>query len=153
MAPVMNRQDSRARAEHAFRLRACGRTWAEIATECEYRSRQSAQQAVDRLLASRPTDPATERATSTETLRVLQAALFGRFAAAAQGGDDRSLLGLSKELRSLVAENARINGLYAPVRHEHDVSVHESATAILDRAEADLLALAKSNVIDAEVVQ
>lgn len=149
----MTRQDSRARAEHAFRLRACGRTWTEISTELGYRSRDGARLAVDRLLASKSTDPAAERATSTETLRVLQAALFGRFAVAAQDGDDQSLVAYSKELRSLVAETARINGLYAPVKHEHDVSVHQDAAAILERAEADLLALAKSNVIDAEVVQ
>jgi hypothetical protein len=42
---VMNRQDSRTRAEQAFRLRAMGRSWQEIADALGYRGRQSAQDA------------------------------------------------------------------------------------------------------------
>lgn len=59
-------------------------------------------------------------------------------------------------MRSLTAETAKLGGLYAPVRAEVDVNVHQSATAILDRAESELLALAERQhqpaVIDAEVV-
>src|SRR5260370_874048 len=41
VAPVMNRQDTRARAEEAWRLRATGRTWDEIAVELGFGSRSA----------------------------------------------------------------------------------------------------------------
>lgn len=67
--------------------------------------------------------------------------LFERFADAKVRGDNNDLLMIGKELRNNVGEVAKLRGLYAPVRPEVDVNIHQTAAAILDRAEQDLLAL------------
>ncbi|MBM4536284.1 hypothetical protein GS433_18005 [Rhodococcus hoagii] len=162
MAPTMSHQDSRARAEQAFKLRACGRTWQEIADSLGFKTRAGARQAVERFLASTPVESVEDgRRTATESLRVVQAMLFGRLANAAQRQDDKTLVAVAREIRSTVSESAKMRGLYAPVKHDVDVRVEQSATAILDRAEQELLALANTNtaasigaaVLDAEVVE
>ena len=65
----------------------------------------------------------------------------------ARGGDDQTLTMLSREIRGTVSEVAKLNGLYAPVRHDVDVNVRQSATAIIAEAERQLLA------IEGEVVE
>ena len=160
---MVSRQDARARAEHAYRLRAIGRTWAEIAEVVGYRSRQAAQQAVERLHDQTPPETVdTARRSATESLRVVQSVLFERFADAKVRGDNDDMVMLAKELRNNVGEVAKLRGLYAPTRSEIEVSINQTATAILDRAEQDLLALAAQRptdhlpspgtIIDAEVI-
>ncbi|MGV0645070.1 hypothetical protein ABQE44_16905 [Mycolicibacterium sp. XJ2546] len=107
-------------------------------------------------------DLALERAVATEALRVQESGLYGRFEEALDNGDDDTAVSLSKELRSLVAYRAKLNGMEMPVRTEVDVTVHQSATAIIDRMEAELLALsarqpnpqpALGAVIEGEVIE
>jgi len=159
----MSHQDSRRRAEEAFRLRSCGRTWAEISEELGYRSRDGARLAVARYVDRQPAQSANAvRRSATEGLRVVRAVLFERFADAKERSDNDDLVMLAREIRNNTAETAKLHGAYAPQRTEIDVTVHQSATAILDRAESDLLALAaerhthrfpsSGNVIDAEVI-
>jgi hypothetical protein len=161
MPPTMSRQDSRARAEQAFQLRACGRTWSEIADALGYRGRQSAQDAVRRLMDRTPSEtPGQARAKADETLRITQSVLFGRLAAAAHSGDDENLARMAKEIRSTVAERSKLVGAYAPQRTEVDVNVSADATAIIANAEQQLLALIAerqhqlpaAQILDAEVV-
>ncbi|ANE80146.1 hypothetical protein A7U43_13205 [Mycobacterium adipatum] len=161
MAPTMNRQDSRGRAEEAFRLRAAGRTWAEISRTLGYKSRGAAALAVKRMMDRNP--PATAenaRATADESLRITQSVLFGRLAAATQRGDDETLTKVAKEIRATVAERSKLAGAYAPERQQVDVNVTTDATAIIDRMESELLALVAQrpaqtalggNIIDAEI--
>lgn len=68
MAPVMPLKDSRARAVRALELRARRWTWAEIATELQFRTRGGAQLAVSRLLRSQMPDTTTKRAVATSKL-------------------------------------------------------------------------------------
>lgn len=155
VAPVMSRQDSRARAEEAFRLRAVGRTWTEIAAELGYGSRSAALMAVQRLQArTPPVSPDGVRRSATEGLRVMRAVLFEQFADAKVRGDNADLTVLGREIRNNISEDARLHGAHAPQRSEVDVTVSTSVTAIIDRAERDLLALAegKPAVVDAEVI-
>lgn len=158
----MNRQDSRGRAEEAFRLRAAGRTWAEISRVLGYRSRGAAQLAVKRLMDQNP--PATvdhARATADESLRITQSVLFGRMAAATHRGDDETLTKLAKEIRATVAERSKLAGAYAPQRTEVDVTVSGDPTAIIANAERELLALIAERqqslpaapILEAEVIE
>ncbi|STZ60802.1 Uncharacterised protein [Mycolicibacterium tokaiense] len=159
---MMNRQDARARAEEAFRLRAAGRTWAEISRALGYRGRQSAQDAVRRLLDRTPPEtPGQARARADESLRITQSVLFGRLAAATQSGDDETLTKLAKEIRATVAERSKLAGAYAPQRTEVDVTVSGDPTAIIANAERELLALIAERqqslpaapILEAEVIE
>ena len=120
--------------------------------------------AVGRLVKSMAPDLAMERAVATEALRVQEAGLFGLFEAAVDSGDDDTAVTVSKELRSLVAERAKLDGVYAPKRSEVDVRIEHSATAIIDRMETELLALVserppqyaiphKPTIIEGEVIE
>lgn len=163
MPPTTNRQDSRARAEEAFRLRACGRTWAEIAERLGYRGRQSAQDAVRRLMDRTPAEsPGQARARADESLRITQSVLFGRLASAVQRGDDDAVTSMAKEIRATVAERSKLVGAYAPVRTEVDVQVTQTPAALIDRLESELLALVAQQpqpqlstapILEAEVVE
>lgn len=158
---MSTRQDSRSRAEAAYRLRAVGRTWDEIATEVGYRSRQGAQQAVERLEKRIPAQSVdTVRRSSSEGLRIVRAVLFERFADAKVRGDNEDLLMLAKELRNNISESAKLHGAHAPQRTEVEVTV-SSASEAIDQLERQLLALATarqtqpalSATIDAEVIE
>ncbi len=158
----MNRQDSRARAEEAFRLRAVGRTWAEISSTLGYRSRGAAQLAVRRLMDRTPAEtPGQARARADETLRITQSVLFGRLAAATQRGDDDVITSMAKEIRATVAERSKLAGAYAPQRTEVDVTVSADPAAVIADAERQLLALIAERqqplpaapILDAEVVE
>ncbi len=161
MAPTGNRQDARARAEEAFRLRAVGRTWAEIAAQLGYRGRQSAQDAVRRYLErNAPESPEAARRSASEGLRITKSVLFAELAAAKQRGDSQGLVATAKAIADMIEKDARLNGLHAPQRTEVDVSVSTDPRAVIDRLETELLALVAQrepqtaiggNVIDAEV--
>jgi hypothetical protein len=62
---------------------------------------------------------------------------------------------LNRELDRVSTRWSKLHGLDAPERSEVDVNVNQSATAIIDRMETELLALAKSNsnIIEAEFVE
>lgn len=159
----MNRQDSRARAEEAFRLRAVGRTWAEISRTLGYRSRGAAQLAVKRLMDRTPPETAEHaRAQASEGLRITKSVLFAEMAAAKQRGDSQAVVSAAKAIADTIEKDARLNGLHAPQRTEVDVNVSTDPRAVIDRLETELLALVAQrepraaiggNVIEAEVVE
>jgi hypothetical protein len=161
MPPTGNRQDARARAEEAFRLRAVGRTWSEIATQLGYRGRQSAQDAVRRYLErTKPENAAAARRTASEGLRITKSVLFAEMAAAKRRGDSQAVVASAKAIADMIEKDARLNGLHAPQRTEVDVNVSTDPRAVIDRLETELLALVAQrepraaiggNVIDAEV--
>lgn len=161
MPPTMNRQDSRARAEEAFRLRAVGRTWAEISQTLGYRSRGAAQLAVRRHLErNAPESPEAARRSASEGLRITKSVLFATLADARRSGDSQAVVSTAKAIADMIEKDARLNGLHAPARTEVDVSVSANPAAIIDRLETELLALVAQrppqtaiggNIIDAEV--
>jgi hypothetical protein len=151
----MNRQDSRARAEQAFRLRAVGRSWQEIADALGYRGRQSAQDAVRRHLdRTAPESPEAARRSAGEGLRIIMSTLFATLSDARQARDHQAVVATAKAISDTIDKTAKLNGLYVPVAQQVDVNVYQSASAIIDRMEAELLALAQSNpnIIEAEFV-
>ncbi len=78
-----------------------------------------------------------------------------------QAGDDGEALEYGREIRATVTEGAKMAGVYAPQRQQVDVNVINDAVAIIDRMEAELLALAarqpqtvlSDNVIEGEVIE
>lgn len=107
-----------------------------------------------------PESPETARRSLTEGLRIQLSRLHQRFADAEARNDTDAMVALAKELRGTSDAIARLNGLAVPQRTEVDVTVHQSATAIIDRMEAELLALAAQRqpqhaigaVIEGEVI-
>lgn len=113
--------------------------------------------AVGRLTKRTPAPTAEGvRRSASEGLRVMRSTLFEQFATAKRRGDTEGLAVLAREIRSNITDDAKLHGAFAPQRTEVDVTVSQSATAILDRAEADLLALTerrpRSQVIEGEVI-
>lgn len=162
MPPTMNRQDSRARAEEAFRLRAAGRTWSEIAEALGYRGRQSAQDAVRRHLErTAPESSEAVRRTASEGLRITKSVLFTELAAAKQRGDSQALVSSAKAIADLIEKDARLNGLHVQTAQQVEVNLTQTPAAIIDRLESELLALVAQreprtaiggrNIIDAEI--
>ena len=149
--------EARHRAEQAAKLYGTGATWQEIADQVGYKSRQAAQQAVKNLHAKTPPESVeSARAKHDTALQLLQRNSFTRYMLALQSGDDDTALRYSREIRSTVTERAKLAGAYAPVQSEVTVTVEQSATAIVDRAEAELLELVQSRpaalpVIDVEI--
>lgn len=154
--------DSRHRAEQAERLAATGATWQEIADQLGYRSRQAASQAVKRLRDRTPPETVEQaRAKHDRALQLIQRNGFTRYMVALEEGDDDTALRYAKELRSTIAERAKLAGAYAPERTEVDVNVSTDPRAIIDRLETELLALVAQRqpqtaigggtIIDAEV--
>ncbi len=86
----------------------------------------------------------------------MRATLFEQFADAKARQDNEDLTLLARELRNNISEDAKLHGAHTPQRTEVDVTVRQSATAILERAEADLLALTGRQpglpVIEGEVI-
>lgn len=160
---MTTRLDARHRAEHAERMAATGATWQEIADQLGYRSRQAASQAVKRLGVRTPPETVEQaRAKHDNALRLLQRSNFTRYLTALQAGDDNTALQYSKEIRSAVAERAKLVGAYVPSQAVLDVNVSSDAGVIIDRMESELLALvaqdrhpktALGDVIDGEVIE
>jgi cob(I)alamin adenosyltransferase len=153
MPPVMNRQDSYARAARAARLRGAGRTWDEIARAEGFATRHGALAAVRRHQQREAGSPDNDRHDADEGLRVVQSMLFATMAEAHQQGDVNATLAAAKAVADTITKRVSLKGLAVPQRQEVAVQVQHSATAILDRAEADLLALAQPDAIDAEVIE
>jgi hypothetical protein len=159
---VTNRLDARHRAEQAARMQGTGATWQEIADALGYRSRQAAYQAVSRLLDRTPAESVEQaRAKHDAALQLLQRNSFTRYLHAVQAGDDDKALEYGREIRATVTERAKMAGVYAPQRQQVDVNVTTDAVAIIDRMDAELLALAArqpqpaldGNVIEGEVIE
>lgn len=140
-------------------MAATGATWQEIADQLGYRSRQAAQQAVSRLTDAAPPETVEQaRAKHDAALQLLQRTGFTRYLNALQGNDDDTAVKYAKELRGIVTERAKLSGAYAPLTQQVDVNVTTTATAVIDRMESELLALAAqlqpqalpANVIDAD---
>ena len=145
MLTVTRYLDARHRAEQAARMSYTGATWQEVADALGYRSRQAAQQAVARLDERTPPESVEQaRAKHDGALKLLQRDGFTRYLLAVESGDDDTALRYFKELRSTIAERAKLSGAYAPQRTEVDVTVQQSATAVIDQAERELLALMAS---------
>ena len=144
-------------------MAATGATWQEIADQLGYRSRQAASQAVKRLGNRTPPETVEQaRAKHDNALRLLQRSNFTRYLTALQAGDDNTALQYSKEIRSTVAERAKIVGAYAPQRAEVDVNMSTDPSAIIDRMESELLGLVAQrqpppalggDVIEGEVIE
>ena len=118
----MRRADSRVRAAEASDLRACLRTWQEIADVLGYASRGAAKLAVERYRArNRPESAAEARRTSVDRTEIVMRALIERFAAAKYRGDDQALVLLAREIRGADVELAKLQGLNAPARSEVSV--------------------------------
>ncbi|CAN3128605.1 hypothetical protein ACNUDN_02381 [Mycobacterium sp. smrl_JER01] len=162
MAPKMSAFASQQRAAEAFNLRASRYSWREVAERLGYRSIGAAQSAVSRHVAR-------VRRESTETtveshkaaIETRTRALSQRFVMAFKAGDDDTMVTLNREIARNEGELAKLGGMYMPERSEMTVTVDQTPAAIIDRMEAELLALAaqrqpqqalQGNIIDAEVL-
>jgi hypothetical protein len=143
-------------------MQGTGATWQEIADSLGYRSRQAARQAVQRLRDRTPAESTEQaRAKHDAALQLLQRNSFTRYLHAVQAGVDEKALKYGREIRATVTERAKMAGVYAPQRQQVDVNVTTDAVAIIDRMEAELLALAArqpqpaldGNVIEGEVIE
>jgi hypothetical protein len=157
MAPSGNRQTTKARAERAWRLRCAGRTWPEIADAVGYKSKQSAMVAVNRLLAKDPPeDVGIQRKYTAEGYRIVQAALFESLAVAKDRKNVHEVVTVSRALTDVMERRAKLLGLHVPVAQQLDVNVHQTVSAVLERAQSDLVQAIESGQallpIDAEVV-
>lgn len=158
MPPIGDHQSSRQRAERAWRLRCAGRTWQEIADTLEYKNRSSALNAVDRLLKKDPPEEiATQRKYTAEGYRIVQAALFESLATAQRRQDVHQVVTVSRAITDVMDRRAKLLGLHVPVAQEINLTVQQSAAAVLDRAQDELLALEQAGrglpILDAEVVE
>ena len=134
-----------------MQLRAIGRTWQEVADTLGYRSRQAAQQAVERLSdRTPPVDIEAARRMEDEELRLRRATLHERFFDARRRGDDASLSMLNRELDRISTRRAKLLGLDAPDRSEVEVgvTVHQTMAEILADARKRM-----ADAIDAEVIE
>jgi hypothetical protein len=165
MAPSGNRTATKARAERAWRLRCAGRTWQEIADATGFKSHQAAIVAVNRLLAKDPPeDVGTQRRYTAEGYRIVIAALFELLATAKDRHNVQEGVTASRALADVMDRRAKLLGLHVPVVQEVNLTLQQSASAVLDRAEAELLAIAAGQpapaavqaslpILDAEVVE
>lgn len=156
MPPVMDRKSSKARADRAWRLRCAGRTWQDIADQLGFKSRQSAIVAVQRLLAKDPPEDATtQRLYTAGGLRIVKAALFEALAEAKAKRDPHAVVAVSRALSDVLDRHAKLMGLHIPVAQEVNLTVQQNTAAVLERAQAELLALEQTRpaIVDAEVVE
>jgi hypothetical protein len=149
MPPVMNRTNSRARAERAWRLRVRGKLWREVAAEEGYRSERSAQRAVeDFLRRTPPTDVETLRRAMGEGLTMIREAVLDSMDAAQAKGDHRGVAQLGQVAADTIDKQAKLYGLHIAVPTVVDVTVHQSPAEMLAEVRSRLMA-----AIDAEVVE
>lgn len=158
MAPHGNRQATKERAERAWRLHCAGRTWQEVADELGFKSRQSALVTVKRLLAKEPPeDVLMQRATTAGGYRIIKGKLFATLAVAK---DPHAVVAVSRALADVMDKHARLVGLHVVVPQEINLHVQQTVSAVIDRAEDDLLQAIESGgapavpeIIDAEIVE
>jgi hypothetical protein len=139
MAPQGTHQASRNRAERAWQLRCAGATWQSIADQLGFKSRSSATNAVNRLLAKDPPDSAVmERRQAAGGYRIVQQKLFATLATTK---DPHAVVAVSRAITDVTDRRAKLLGLHVMVPQEINLHVQQSASAVLDRAEQELLAL------------
>lgn len=163
MPPVGPRNEARKRAADAYKLRCAGRTWDEIARATGFKNHSSAVHAVKSHIARMPAeDQELARAFSAGTYRLVVAQLFEVASRAREVGKPHTAVQALQAAADAQAKHDQLVGLNVPVTQKVELSV--TAAAILDRAEAELLAIAQAQqpavavgfdagVIDAEVVE
>ncbi|MGV9479469.1 hypothetical protein [Gordonia aichiensis] len=147
MAPVMPLRDARERAEKVYYLRAvAGLSWRQIARETGYSSVGGAQRAYQRHLARNEIpDGRTTLSEIMERKRFRQSMTAKGISTAIQRGD---LTALASLLRASVADDtelAKLFGLNAPERHQHQVAVATSDR--FDQLERELLQTIEGEVV------
>lgn len=151
--PTMSRAESRARAERVVLQRAVMRkSWREIMRAEGFKSVGAVQNTYKREMARRrlsardlgqlTAQEILERRDTTTRIAV------GQLIEAQRAGDATAMAQMLREIRQNDVETAKMLGLYEPERVE--VNLTQSPSAILDRAEAELLALVPP-IIDAEI--
>lgn len=163
--PDRPRADSRARAEAAFKLKCRGRTWQEIADELGFKSRNSALNAVRRMmLREAPESLETRRAYTVGAYRQSLASLFRTLEKAETANDVEAVVSIARAIGYIADKNARLTGQQIPVIQEVEHNVHvevkTTATSVIDQAEKDLLAITAGKqdagmmpIIEAEFVE
>ena len=164
MATTMPLKDSRARAEQVWLAREiCRQSWQKIRDQFGFTSVGGAQRAYGRYVERHPKpDPTAVFLGIVERNRTAGGVAMSELTKAVKAGDHRSAAVLIGTIQRLDSELARLFGLYAPERVDVNVAA-TTATAVIERAEAELLALADSTarpqpqlpalpVLDAEVV-
>lgn len=159
MAPNGPRKTARERANNAYNLRCIGRTWPEIARAENYGSPGAACTAVRRHIDRLPKeDQDLARALSAGTYQLIKAKLFELASSSQRKGHERSAQEAMVAAAAVQEKHDRLVGIQAPTKV--DVTVTGTAVAVLERAEAELLAIAQSQqrgsdlpVLDAEVVE
>ncbi|MDL9947769.1 hypothetical protein QSJ19_19735 [Gordonia sp. ABSL11-1] len=148
MPQVMPLRDARARAERVFYLRSvAGLSWSAIRDECGYTSNGGAQRAYKRYLDRNPVpDGDTVLAEIIERKRVTTGVATKALARAVSSQDWSAAASLLRTINAQDNELAKLYGLHAPERHQHQVAV---ATADrFDQLERELLATIDGQVIE-----
>jgi hypothetical protein len=110
----MSRSASRARAAEAYTLHLDGYSWADIAAELGFRSRQGAQTAVTRHLAETNPDPShIARRKWIDGKRRLRARVSRQLSAAETAGDHQAVAQLSAAVDRIDDQLAKASGYYA----------------------------------------
>lgn len=147
MPAVMNRQDSTARAERCWRLRIRGRTWQEVADDEGFRSRRSAQLAVERWLKRNPqADVEVLRRAMGDGIELLRRDLQDTLDTCKAHGQAIRVAQLGQVILDSYDKQAKLMGLHIAVPAEVNVTV-QSMSQMIDDTRRRLM-----NAIDAEVV-
>lgn len=147
MPPVMKRKASQERCRQGWELRCRGRTWQEIADELGFRSRQTANTAVNAWLRANPPDEIETLRRATGTVLVDTAGKCrDAMDEAIKAGKYRDAAELGKVAIDGFEKYAKLTGQHVVVPKE--VSVHiQSVTEIIASTRAQLEA-----TLDAEVL-
>lgn len=164
MPPIGPRKEARKRAAEAYQLRCMGRTWQQIADAKGYGTHAAALRAVhDHIRRMPPEDQALSRAYSAGGYKSVTAQLWEILAQAKRDGEYQAAIAAARAIAEVQDRHDRLIGLHVAVPQRVDVTVHQSAAAVIDRAEEELLALTRQSpaaisappgpeVIDAEIV-
>lgn len=160
MAPIGPRKDARQRAHKAYLLRCTGRTWHDIAEALGFSSPASACKAVTTHIQRMPVeDQAMARALSAGHYRVVATKLHSIAAKAEATGKLTTAVQAYQTALDAQERADKLAGLPLMQPQEVNVHVHQTATAVVDQARQELLAIAAGRqasgvlpVIDAEVV-
>lgn len=160
----MTHRASRARAAEAYTRHLDGDTWQEIADALGFRSRQGAQDAVNRHLAETTPDPSNiARRKWTDRKHRQRRRLCRQLSVAETLNDSQAVAQLSAAIDRVDDQLAKAENYYAP--QKLDVTVGRSPAELLAESKAQTLAaLAErrgnvgalpvaTNVIDAEVIE
>lgn len=159
MPPIGNRKTSDARCKQGWQLRCRGRTWQEVADEVNppFRSKQSAQKAVQTWLRKNPPDDLeTMRRATGDMLKATSEKMFDAMEQAIEREKFRDAAELGKVALDGVEKHARLTGQHVVVPKEVNVHV-QSFTEIVASTRSQLMAAleakaADMDAIDAEIV-